>query len=74
MIYQIYNNYYVRVGNKYVKLSMSLDKNGEIIMKPTNEKLENNGKLNVKAIDFKKEQENIAKSLRGKSYSNIERN
>lgn len=74
MIYQIYNNYYVRVGNKYVKLSMSLDKNGEIIMNPTNEKLENNGKLNVKAIDFKKEQENIAKSLRGKSYSNIERN
>lgn len=74
MIYQIYNNYYVRVGNKYVKLSMSLDKNGEIIMNPTNEKLENNSKLNVKAIDFKKEQENIAKSLRGKSYSNIERN
>lgn len=74
MIYQIYNDYYVRVGNKYVKLSMSLDKNGEVVMKPTNEKVEKTDKIKVKAIDFKNEKDNIAKSLRGKSYSNIERN
>ena len=31
MIYQIKDNYYVKVGNKFVKLSFSFDNNDEFL-------------------------------------------
>ena len=69
MIYQIRGNYYVKVGSKYVRLEMKLDKNGAITMKPTKEKIESHKDLIVKPIDFAKEKDRIARSLRVKSYS-----
>ena len=39
MIYRINSDYYVKVGSKYIKLSMQVDKKGELIMTPTKEKI-----------------------------------
>lgn len=72
MIYKISGNYYVKVGSKYVKLSMSLDTNGELVMKPTKEKIENNKNLAVKEIDLQKERQSIIKSLKPRYYNRDE--
>ena len=65
MIYQIKDNYYVKVGNKFVKLSFSFDVNDELIMTPINsEKIENNPNLNVRETTFDSEKLKIAESLR----------
>lgn len=72
MIYKISGNYYVKVGSKYVKLSMSLDTNGELVMKPTKEKIENNKNLVVKEIDLQKERQSIIKSLKPRYYNRDE--
>lgn len=65
MIYQIKDNYYVKVGNKFVKLSFSFDINDELIMTPINsEKIENNPNLNVRETTFASEKLKIAESLR----------
>lgn len=72
MIYKISGNYYVKVGSKYVKLSMSLDKNGELVMAPTKEKIENNKNLVVKEIDLQKERQSIIKSLKPRYYNRDE--
>lgn len=68
MIYKISGNYYVKVGSKYVKLSMSLDTNGELVMAPTKEKIESNKNLVVKEIDLQKERQSIIKSLKPRYY------
>ncbi len=70
MIYQIKDSYYVKVGNKFVKLSFSFDDNDELIMTPINsEKIENNPNLIVRATTFDNEKLNIAESLkRNKSF------
>lgn len=72
MIYRINSDYYVKVGSKYIKLSMRIDKKGELIMTPTKEKLENNKNLTIKTIDLSKEKERIIRSLKAKSYSDDE--
>ena len=65
MIYQIKDNYYVKVGNKFVKLSFSFDSNDELIMTPINsEKIENNPSLIVRATTFDNEKLKIAKALK----------
>lgn len=70
MIYQIKDSYYVKVGNKFVKLSFSFDDNDELVMTPINsEKIENNPNLIVRATTFDSEKLNIAESLkRNKSF------
>lgn len=72
MIYRINSDYYVKVGSKYIKLSMQVDKKGELIMTPTKDKIESNKNLVVKTIDLSKEKERIIRSLKAKSYSNEE--
>ena len=68
MIYQIKDNYYVKVGNKFVKLSFSFDEHDELVMTPINsEKLENNPNLIVRATSFDAEKFKIAESLRRKN-------
>jgi len=65
MIYQIKDSYYVKVGNKFVKLSFSFDSNDELIMTPINsEKIENNQNLIVRATTFDQEKLKIAESIR----------
>lgn len=70
MIYKINNDYYVKVGSKYVKVKMSLDE-GEVVMTPTTYKIEITKDLMVKPISFDKEKENIAKSLK-RQNSNVD--
>lgn len=72
MLYKINNDYYVKVGSKYFKLSMSLDKKGELIIKPTKEKIEHHKNLDVKTIDLKREKDAIIKSLKPKFYDKEE--
>ena len=70
MIYQIEDNYYVKVGNKFVKLSFSFDINDELIMTPINsEKIENNPNLIVRATTFDNEKLKIAESLKKSNKS-----
>lgn len=68
MIYQIKSDYYIKVGSKYVKVHLKLDEKGEISIIPTKEKLENHKDLKVKPIDFMKEKDMLARSIRVKSY------
>lgn len=72
MIYRINSDYYVKVGSKYIKLSIHVDKKGELIMTPTKDKIESNKNLVVKTIDLSKEKERIIRSIKAKSYSNEE--
>lgn len=72
MIYKINGNYYVKVGNKYVKLSMSLDSKGDLVMTPTKEKIESSKSLIINEIDLKKEKQSIVKSLKPKYYDKEE--
>lgn len=73
MLYRINNDYYVKVGSKYVKLSMNVDKKGELLMTPTKEKIENTKNLVIRTVDLSKEKERIIRSLKAKSYSDEER-
>lgn len=69
MIYQIKDNYYVKVGNKFVKLSFSMN-NGELVMTPINsEKIENNPNLIVRATTFENEKSKIEESLKNNKKS-----
>ena len=69
MIYQIKDSYYVKVGNKFVKLSFSMD-NGELVMTPINsEKIENNPNLIVRATTFENEKSKIEESLKNNKKS-----
>ena len=72
MLFKISNSYYVKVGNKYVKVIVDIDKNDEIVLIPTKEKIENSKSLIVKPVDLQKEKENIIKRLKTKYY-NIEK-
>lgn len=73
MLYRINNNYYVKVGSKYVKVSMQLDKKGELVMIPTDEKIESNKNLVVRTVDYNKEKDRIIRSLKPKSYISEEK-
>lgn len=73
MLYRINNDYYVKVGSKYVKLSMNVGKKGELLMTPTKEKIENTKNLVIRTVDLSKEKERIIRSLKAKSYSDEER-
>ena len=65
MIYQIEDNYYIKVGNKFVKLAFSFDEHDELIMTPINsEKIENNPNLIVRAVAFENEKAQIARSIK----------
>lgn len=64
MLYQIDSNYYVKVGNKFAKVSISLDNKGELVLTPTNEKIENNGSLQVRPVNLATEKESIINSLK----------
>ena len=69
MIYQIKDSYYVKVGNKFVKLSFSMN-NGELVMTPINsEKIENNPNLIVRATTFENEKSKIEESLKNNKKS-----
>lgn len=63
MLYQINSDYYVKVGNKFAKISISLDKEGKLVLTPTTEKLENNGSLRVRPFSLETEKESIIQSL-----------
>ena len=64
MLYQINSDYYVKVGNKFAKVSISLDNEGELVLTPTNEKIENTNSLQVRAFNLASEKEAIKNSLR----------
>ena len=70
MIYQIKDSYYVKVGNKFVKLSFSFDDNDELVMTPINsEKIENNPNLNIRVTTFENEKSKIEESLKNNKKS-----
>ena len=69
MIYQIKDNYYVKVGNKFVKLAFSMN-DGELVMTPINsEKIENNPNLNIRVTTFENEKSKIEESLKNNKKS-----
>lgn len=53
MIYQIDKDYYVKVVNDFAKIEVIVnDTKDDIMLKPTNIKIENNRSLNVKTLSF----------------------
>ena len=63
MIYQIGGKYYVNIAPSiYVEVKFELSK-GEVVIKPTNNKLEVGSNSKVIAIDFNKEKGNIKKKF-----------
>lgn len=67
MIYQIKDDYYVKVGNKYTKLSFTLN-GDELVMTPINsEKIEHNPNLIVNVVDYSKEKQKIIDKLKKSS-------
>lgn len=70
MIYQIENDYYVKVGNKFVKLSFSFDEHGELVMTPINsEKIENNPSIIARPTTLDNEKLKIVEDLKKASKS-----
>lgn len=70
MIYKIGSDYYVKVGAKYVKLDVTLNKKGDLEMKPTKIKIESTKDLRVKEVNLNAEKESIIKSLKKSYYNN----
>ena len=63
MIYQIGNKYYIRVAPmKYTEVKFIL-KNDDVVINPTQNKIESNGSMTITEFNFQKEKENIKKSL-----------
>lgn len=63
MIYQINNKYYIRVAPmKYTEIDFEL-KNNKVVIKTTNNKLEVNGRMTVKEINFQSVKESIKENL-----------
>lgn len=51
MIYEINNKYYIKVGKDFVEVEMVI-KNDDIQLKPTKNKVENNGNVKYKEINL----------------------
>ena len=67
MLYVIDNNYYIKIGRKYIKVDLDYKDNDLVVKSNKNDFIEDNGSLSVitKVIDddFK----NYIKSLKSKS-------
>ena len=63
MLYQIENKYYVRVAPmKYTEVKFIL-KNNDVVIQPTKNKLESNGRTIIKEFNFQHEKDNIKSDL-----------
>lgn len=63
MIYLINNKYYIRVAPlKYTEIDFEL-KNNNVIIKPTRNRIEANGNMIIKEVNFQNEKEKIKHSL-----------
>lgn len=70
MLYQIENKYYIRVAPmKYTEVNFIL-KNDDVVIQPTRNKLESNGRTIIKEFDFQKEKDNIKSKLLNDGNSN----
>lgn len=58
MIYKIDNKYYVRVGKDFTEVELVF-KDNDVDLKPTQNILENNGKLDYKEINFLQEKSKL---------------
>lgn len=63
MIYLIDRKYYVRVGKDFVEVEL-VYKDGDVDLKPTNNKLESNPNLKYEEINFLLEKENLLKNFK----------
>lgn len=71
MIYKIKNNFYVKVGNKLAKVNVKLN-NDDIILEPTNEKIEITKDLKYDVLNFEQNKKEIKRVLNNKRYSDDE--
>lgn len=73
MLYQIENKYYIRVAPmKYTEVVFEL-KNDNVVIKTTQNKVEANGNMEIKAFDFQKEKQNIKEKLIEKTNAGTEK-
>lgn len=70
MIYLINNKYYIRVAPlKYTEINFEL-KNDDVVIKPTQNRIEANGTMVIKEVNFQNEKEKIKHSLLDKEENN----
>lgn len=67
MIYKIKNNFYIKVGNKLIKVNTKIV-NDEVILEPTKEKIEITKDLKYDVLDFEQDKKEIKRILNNKRY------
>ena len=69
MIYQIGKDYYVKVVNDFAKIDVIVnDSKDDIILKPTNIKIEKNSSLKVKTLSFEELKKIVLEDIHKKEF------
>ena len=68
MLYKISNKYYVKVGKDFVEVELVYS-NNDISLKPTNNKIENDGNVKYIEVNFLSEKDNLLAEHKKKNNS-----
>jgi len=71
MIYLIDNKYYVKVGKDFTEVELVFT-DDDVDLKPTNNKLENNGNIPYVTINFLNEKQELLKQFKNKDKNKEE--
>lgn len=67
MLYVIDNNYYIKIGRKYIKVDLDYKDNDLVVKSNKNDFIEDNGSLSVTTKVIDDDFKNYIKSLKSKS-------
>lgn len=67
MLYVIDNNYYIKIGRKYIKVDLDYKDNDLVVKSNKNDFIEDNGSLSVTTKIIDDDFKNYIKSLKSKS-------
>lgn len=67
MLYVIDNNYYIKIGRKYIKVDLDYKDNDLVVKSNKNDFIEDNGSLSVTTKVIDDDLKNYIKSLKSKS-------
>ena len=67
MLYVIDNNYYIKIGRKYIKVDLDYKNNDLVVKSNKNDFIEDNGSLSVTTKVIDDDFKNYIKSLKSKS-------
>ena len=71
MLYLIDNKYYIKVGKDFTEVELVFT-DDDVDLRPTNNKLENNGNIPYETINFLSEKEELLKKFKNKKENKEE--